>query len=163
MILAFFSLAIWTNTSGGTSLPRSYTVYPEPRRKAHTTCFPISWMSPCTVPMTTTPLVGTPPPDRSGSNTFIPSSMAWEAASTWGRNILPSLNRLLMLTIPRPSPLSIAWKGSMFSLNERAAASRARSLFQVSTASLNCVSTSLFSLTLPPLPYLLKRVGNDAL
>ena len=50
------SLAFWRNSCGGTSEPRSTTLNPCPCKSETTKHFPMSWMSPSTVPINIVPL-----------------------------------------------------------------------------------------------------------
>lgn len=80
---------------------------------AQQTLLPISWMSPLTEPITTTPLK---PPElfsRSGSTSSSAAVIAMDAAITCGRYIFPPLKSRPTCSMPLPRPLSIMISGSI--------------------------------------------------
>ena len=80
---AFTSWALSTKASMGTSRPRSYIVKPAVSNMIFTRFFPMSWVSPCTTPITAG--IGSSPSAassfRCGFSTSSPLYMASEQSS----------------------------------------------------------------------------------
>jgi hypothetical protein len=66
--------------------------------------FPMSWMSPLTVPMTSVPTRGAPVSARSGRSTSIPAFIAFAAISTCGTKSLPVRKSSPTTSMPAMSP-----------------------------------------------------------
>ena len=75
-----------TNFSGETSRPRLCTLKPAPSSIMATRFLPMSWRSPCAVPMTITPSDCPSPPAlvMRGLRRSSPAYMARAESSTWG-------------------------------------------------------------------------------
>ena len=84
-------------------MPRSITSKPAPSIIIETRFFPISWMSPFTVPITILPIVSAPVSASSGRRISIPPFIALAAISTSGTKRIPSLKSIPTMRMPSTS------------------------------------------------------------
>src|ERR1700730_6878617 len=110
-----------TNFSGGQLTPRSTTSKPAPSSMMTTRFFPMSWMSPLTVPITTFPIGWAPVSAMSGRRMTSAPCIARAAMSISGtkkspfskrrptssRDGIRALNRMSIGSMPRDSPSSL--------------------------------------------------------
>ncbi len=85
-------------------MPRLTTSKPAPSIIIDTRFWPMSWISPFTVPMTNVPWRGAPLSIKSGRRIAMPSFMALAAINTSGTKRIPSRKSLPTMSMPGTSP-----------------------------------------------------------
>src|SRR5712691_2385124 len=84
-------------------MPMLITSKPAPSSIIATRFFPMSWMSPFTVPITTLPIREAPVSASSGRRISMPAFIAFAASNTSGTNRIPSRKSIPTIRIPSTS------------------------------------------------------------
>ena len=151
------SMVASANVSAATSTPRSITAMSAPFHMAATRSLPMSWMSPCTVPITTVPLVvAASPAVRCGFSRAAMPFMISPPMMSSGMKASPFANLSPMMSMAALASSRMATasapSASRLSTSARASASRKSTMAWVSS----CVTVPPCGLrprrALPPAP-----------